>query len=89
MDYENEFPSRVISVLQKLAEQEKEAVTRSAQRARQRLLDQKVGPGEARDQLQVYLPALCVRRCSSTLRHWRTAFSSRHYRERQDRARPR
>jgi hypothetical protein len=36
-----QLPSRVVSTLQQLAEQEKEAVTRCAQRARQRLLDQK------------------------------------------------
>ena len=54
MNYEDQLPSRVVSALQELAEQEKEAVSRCAQRARQRLLDQKVGPGEARDQLQLY-----------------------------------
>jgi formate dehydrogenase maturation protein FdhE len=54
MAHESELASRVVSTLQELAEQEKEAVTRSAQRARQRLLDQKVGPAEARDQLQLF-----------------------------------
>jgi len=54
MNYGDQLPSRVVSALQELAEQEKEAVARCAQRARQRLLDQKVGPGEARDQLQLY-----------------------------------
>ena len=54
MEYEDQLPSRVVSALQKLAEQEKEAVTRCAQQARRRLLDQKVGPGEARDQLQLF-----------------------------------
>jgi formate dehydrogenase maturation protein FdhE len=54
MNCVDQLPSRVVSALQELAEQEKEAVARCAQRARQRLLDQKVGPGEARDQLQLY-----------------------------------
>ena len=54
MNYGDQLPSRVVSALQELAAQEKEAVARCAQRARQRLLDQKVGPGEARDQLQLY-----------------------------------
>jgi len=54
MNYGNQLPSRVMCALQELAEQENVAVARCAQRARQRLLEQKVGPGEARDQLQLY-----------------------------------
>ncbi len=54
MGSESELAGRVVSTLQELAEQEKDAVTRSAQRARQRLLDQRVGPAEARDQLQLF-----------------------------------